>query len=244
MKKISGYSTLRIYLLTVIIILLAATLGHTRVKYIFIDKMPSMADFVVVGTIIDSSCRWDERGIMIFTDYTILVEDRILGNPGRKIVMSFAGGTVGDKSIFVTDTPQLNVGETYVLFGLFNEKASVPVVGHEQGVFRVLKDKVEGKEYIIDYNGYLLEKLDSGQIIRGPLVDLHVKDRLVIKTQEVEKKVIPPKPIFRDACGQEVPQEGVVFAEPKRRQRGVPVEKSMFIEFIKGRIAAGGKDRK
>ena len=219
-----------------LIFLLTTSMAHSRVLYIHIEDMPTMADFVIVGTVVDASSRWDHRGVMIFTDYTILVEDRITGNPDEAIVMSFAGGTVGDKSIFVSNTPKLDVGETYMLFGLSNEKASVPVVGHEQGVFRVLKDSTKGKEYIVDYHGYLLEKLDNGQVIRGPLVDVNVKDRLVIKAQEERKKVVSPQPVIRDAYGEEISQEGAVFAEPKRRERGVPVVKSDFVDFTKARI--------
>lgn len=80
---------------TIFLILSILSVGHARVRYIPIEDMPAMADFVIVGTVIDSSSRWDQRGIMIFTDYTVLVEERILGTPDATIVMSFAGGTVG-----------------------------------------------------------------------------------------------------------------------------------------------------
>lgn len=227
----------RAFIAVFLVFLLTLSEAHSRVRYIPIENMPAMADFVIVGTIVDSSCRWDHRGVMIFTDYTILVEDRISGNPDHAIVMSFAGGTVGDDSIFVSNTPKLEVGETYMLFGLTNEKASVPVVGHEQGVFRVLKDSTNGKEYIIDYHGYLLEKLENGQVIRGPLVDMDIKDRLVIITQQVQKKVISPQPVVRDAYGKEIPQQGAIFSKPKCRERGVPLVKSAFVDFTKARIS-------
>jgi len=81
--------------ITVLLILLTFSIGHSRVRFFPIEEMPAMSDFVVVGTVVDSSCRWGERGLMIFTDYTITIEERIPETSDRAIVMSFAGGATG-----------------------------------------------------------------------------------------------------------------------------------------------------
>ncbi len=221
-----------------LIVFLMVPTTFARVAYVPIEKMPSRADFIVLGTVVDSTCRWDERGVMIFTDYTVHLEEAIKGNlsEGGEIVMSFAGGTVGDETIIVSDTPRFQVGGRYFFFALSNEKSSVPLVGHDQGAFRVLKDQARGKEFIVDYNGYLLEILEDGKIIRGPLVDLEVEDRLVLKTVPEAKKIEIPPPVVRDAAGNIIPQDQGVFAPPRRRARGTPLVKTDLIFFVMEKI--------
>ncbi len=220
--------------ITVLVVLLSLSLTHARVLQIPIEEMPSKADFVIVGKVLDKDCRWDERGLMIYTDYVIAVEEEILGKPDSIIVMSFSGGTVNGESIFTTDTPQFEVEKTYLLFGLANEKSFAPVVGHEQGVFNVLNDKASGKEYIVDYFGNLLEKLDSGKVIRGRPVDTKAVDRLVFVEQKREKKAPVPKPVVRDYKGNVIPQPEGASAAKEVRQSGQPLEKGAFINYIKG----------
>lgn len=230
---------MKILLKAVFIVFLLFSLSHAKVKYIPIEDMPSMADFVIVGTVIDSTSRWDKRGVMIYTDYAIRVEEGILGNSSPQIVMSFAGGTVGGKTIVVTDTPVLEIGSKYILFAYGNNKYSVPVVGHEQGVFRVVYDKVKHQDFVVDYNGYQLEVTDEGKIIRGPLTELDLNGALTIRAIAEEKPMVVPKPVIRDVSGKEIPQDSSVFEKPKLRKRGAPITKSGFIDFIRARIQKG-----
>jgi len=175
--------------------------AQAKVKYIPIEKMPAMADFIVIGTVIHSTSRWDERGIMIFTDYTIQVEEKILSDVPSTISMSFAGGTVGDKTITVTDTPILKIGEKYALFGYNNNKYSLPVVGHEQGVFRVAHDRLKNVDFLVDYNDYQLEITKEGEMIRGPLTEVDAQGALIIRrieenglTNRVYSEITPNDP--------------------------------------------------
>lgn len=221
------------------IVFLLVSLANALVLYIPIEQMPDMADFVIMGTVIDSSSRWDEKGVMIYTDYTIQVEENISGVSSPQIVMSFAGGSVDGKTIFVTDTPVLEVGARYILFGYDAHKYSVPVVGHEQGVFRVVHDKVKEQDFVVDYNWYQLEITQEREVIRGPLTELDNIGALTIRKIEKKKKPeVTPKPVVRDVTGREIPQDSSVFAKPKVRKRGVPLRKSGFVNFIKKRLQA------
>ncbi|UCH21316.1 MAG: hypothetical protein JSU83_22925 [Deltaproteobacteria bacterium] len=220
-----------------LIFLLITSLAHARVKFIPLKNMPAMADFVIVGTVFESTSRWDSRGVMIYTDYTIQVEENILGDSPPVVVMSFAGGTVGEQTIIVTDTPVLEKGKRYILFSYEQGKYSVPVVGHEQGVFRVVYDSVSRMDFVVDYNWYQLEITDEKEIIRGPLTEQDSDGALTVRKVETPKKrIVSPRPVIRDNSGQEIPQDSSVFAKPKPRVRGIPITKSEFVDFIRMRI--------
>ena len=225
---------MKILFKTALFFVLLSSLVDARVKYVPIDDMPSMADFVIMGTVIDSTSRWDQRGVMIYTDYTIQVEENILGDSPPVVVMSFAGGTVGVRTIIVTDTPVLEKGEKYILFSYGQGKYSVPVVGHEQGVFRVVHDSVRRMDFVVDYNWYQLEITDDRKIIRGPLTEMNSQGALTVREVPAAKKtVVSPKPVVRDATGKEILQDSSVFAKPKVRKRGIPITKSEFIDHVR-----------
>ena len=228
---------MKILFRTALFFLLLSSLVEARVKYVPIEDMPAMADFVIMGTVIDSNSRWDQRGVMINTDYTIQVEENILGDSPPVVVMSFAGGTVGEKTIIVTDTPVLEIGQKYILFSYQRGKYSVPVVGHEQGVFRVVHDSVRRMDFVVDYNWYQLELTDENKLIRGPLTELDSKGALMArKVPTARKTVVSPKPVVRDVSGKEIPQDSSVFAKPKARKRGAPITKSEFIDYVRARM--------
>jgi len=220
-----------------LLFVLLASLAHARVKYVPIEDMPAMADFVIMGTVIDSTSRWDQRGVMIFTDYTIQVEKNISGDSPPVVVMSFAGGTVGEKTIIVTDTPVLEKGEKYILFSYEQGKYSVPVVGHAQGIFRVVHDSVRKMDFVVDYSWYQLEITGEKEVLRGPLTQLDSNGALTVRKAAAAKKtVVLPKPVIRDISGKAVPQNSSVFAKPKARKRGTPITKSEFIDYVRAHM--------
>jgi hypothetical protein len=65
---------MKIMLKTTLFLVLLASLAHARVKYVTTEDMPAMADFVTRGRVIESTCRWDQRGVMIYPDYDIQLE--------------------------------------------------------------------------------------------------------------------------------------------------------------------------
>jgi hypothetical protein len=148
--------------------------------------------------------------------------------------MSFAGGTVGSDTILVSDTPTLEVGKRYIIFGYADNRYSVPVVGHEQGVFRVVYDSVTKQDIVVDYNWYQLERTESGRIIRGIITEVDSKDALVERPiVEKKKQKGEQKITVTDVYGREVPQNTAGFEKPRLRDRGERVTKSVFADFIR-----------
>ena len=209
-------------------------MAQAGVRHIPIEEVFAKADFIIVGLVIDSKSRWDDRGLMIFTDYTIRVLENIKGNSPANTVMSFAGGRVGDKSIYVTETPHLQVGDKYIICGYDSEKKyAVPVVGNFQGIFRIVHDDVENMDYIVDYNGYQIEITDNQEIVKGAPVQKNADGSLSVRKElAIVKKEPPPSSIVRDKYGNIIPQEGRVFKKPKQRLKGVPATKREFMNIM------------
>lgn len=223
----------RFLLHLLLVFFMTTSIASARVKLVQLDELPDLADFVIEGTVVEYSARWDDRGIMINTHYTIDVQTAILGKAPATIELSFAGGTVGGHTIGVSHTPTLDLGQTYILFCYQNNKYSVPTVGHDQGVFKVIHDAVSKGDFIVDYNGYQIERITNlNKLIRGHLTRID-KNGALVQRQVAESIQKPPiKPIVRDAEGNIIAQDESAAAPRNLRQPSVPVTRAEFIEFI------------
>ena len=204
------------------------------VKLVQLHELPGLAEVVIEGTVIEKTGRWDNRGIMINTHYTIKVRTVIKGEAPDTMELRFAGGTVEGQSIHVTHTPQLEVGQAYILFNYANKGYSVPTVGHEQGVFKVIRDTRSKQDRIVDYHGYQIERtIGQQRLIRGRLTRVDAQGALV-QRQVTQQIASPPlKPSVRDAEGNIVPQDTTAMAAEALRAPSEPVTRSEFIQFIK-----------
>ena len=108
-----------------------------RSRPLTVAEMAKAGERIVVGEVLSKSSRWGDDRKMIWTDYTVAVEETWKGVSSATVTVSVAGGTVDGKSIQVTHTPILRVGSTYVLVLHGNQHLyASPVVGTEQGLFR------------------------------------------------------------------------------------------------------------
>ena len=228
-----------------LVFFMAASIASARVKLIRLDELPDKADFVIEGTVTQKTARWDAKGIMINTHYIIDVQTAILGKVPETVALSFAGGTVEGKTIIVTHTPELEIGQTYILFSYQNNKYSVPTVGHDQGIFKVIHDTRSNQDMIVDYHGYQLERTTSRQkLIRGRLTRID-KNGALVQRQVSEQVQHPPiKPIIRDAEGNIIVQDESAYAPRKLRETSVPATRSEFIEYIQSQPKRGKGSKK
>lgn len=81
--------------------------------------------------------------------------------------LAYLGGSVDDVHMGVCEMPRFTVGERYVLF-LLNDGARYvsPIVGGEQGRFRLLRDGVSGIERVLDAGGFGIIGVDLVDLIR------------------------------------------------------------------------------
>lgn len=221
------------------IVLLSLSSLYARTRHIPLEALPQEADYVALVKVVDKEAIWDDRGVMINTHYVMQVEEPVLGNPDPVIFIKCPGGmTALGEAILVSDTPQFELNKTYLIFGTTDEK-SFPLVGHEQGVFRILNDKKSGKQYVVDYFGNLIEERADGKIVRGRLVDPDAGDRLAFVEPRPLKAAAGPKPVFRDSNGNVIPaREDEISVQKEEAPGERPLEKSAFINYI---VKRGGE---
>jgi len=63
------------------------------------------------------------------------------------------GGTVGDETMEVTDTPKFQVGDRDILFVEHNNEQFVPLVGISNGRFHVQRDEQTGRDIVVNAEG-------------------------------------------------------------------------------------------
>lgn len=224
---------LKVLLHMLTILIMTTSIATARVQLIRLDELPERADFVIEGKVLQKTARWDARGIMINTHYAIAVQTVILGDAPKTVELSFAGGTVEGRTIEVSHTPVLEVGQTYILFCYTNNKYSVPTVGHDQGVFKVIRDAQTQQDRIVDYNGYQIERTsDTRRLIRGRLTRMDKNGALVQRRVQEQSQAKPLTPVVRDADGNIIDQNGSAFPSNQLREPSEPVTRSEFIQFI------------
>lgn len=234
-----------------------ACLGvQARVKRVSLQECALQADQVFVGQVVRITTRWGDTNKMIWTDYLFRVEEGWKGRPGAFVTLSAAGGTVGNRSIYVTETPTFEIQGTYVVYAYDGARNyAAPVVGVEQGLFKEVTDMDTGRRVLIDASGYLMEGREDGSVMRGRFTkaigdgaSVHILNDAEIKAQQEAfeaqfPKVEMSKPIYRDAHGLPVaaPPEATPQVEPPAPSAppaSAPLTRTALREFTQRALAA------
>jgi hypothetical protein len=104
-------------------------------------------------------------GRMIFTLVTLEVIVPVRGSPGKVIEFFVAGGAVDGRAAVVPGMPKFEVGGTYLLF-LRNGYWEVgdPIVGVNQGFFRVVQDAQSGREVLLSADSDYVLAIENDRI--------------------------------------------------------------------------------
>ncbi|MFN0157503.1 MAG: FlgD immunoglobulin-like domain containing protein [Bacteroidota bacterium] len=153
----SLYWTLLLYTLFV----LATTQSHavtTTCSTMRPEQVLAQADVIVYGRVTGISSRWTGAGeAMIATDYAMEIlslawdPERILGEKVVRdtMTLTFAGGQIGKKSVWIPGIPEFPIGETVILMiDRQNLGAISPLVGIYMGVYRTSQ-----QGHVIDHTG-------------------------------------------------------------------------------------------
>ena len=118
------------------------------------------ATVMLVGTVTKQESRYGgDAKRSIFTDYTFNVEDPILAEAtvkkGTEVHLTFRGGTIGEETQDIAGMPMLIVGERYLLMlrPRWAEIRGIPLVGADQGLFRVAADPKTNTQRVFDASG-------------------------------------------------------------------------------------------
>jgi hypothetical protein len=119
------------------------------------EQLVQQAELIFEGTVTDVKSVWEGEGAQrhIDTYVTFQVADSVKGDAGSSYTIRMLGGTVGDETMLVTDTPKFNVGDREILFVEHNFDQFVPLVGISHGRFHVQSDKETGRDIVVNAEG-------------------------------------------------------------------------------------------
>lgn len=144
------------YLLPLALIVLAVVrvLASTVIPPTF-AQLVQQAELIFQGTVTNVQSIWEGEGAQrhIDTYVTLQVEDSVKGNPGASYTIRLLGGTVGDETMEVTDTPKFSVGDREILFVEHNFDQFVPLVGIGNGRFHIQHDQQTGRDAVTTDEG-------------------------------------------------------------------------------------------
>lgn len=142
-------------LLLAICSLAAVSASATTVIPPTFDELVGRAEFIFEGTVKDVRAQWVGEGSQrhIMTYVTFDVAENVKGQASKSYTLQMLGGTVGDMTMEVTDTPKFAVGDREILFVENNGRQFVPLVGIMYGRFHIARDAQTGNEILSDDHG-------------------------------------------------------------------------------------------
>ena len=119
------------------------------------DQLVEQAELIFQGTVTDVRSVWEGEGAQRHIDsyVTFQVQDSVKGTAGASYTIRMLGGTVGDQTMEVTDSPKFKVGDRDILFVEHNNEQFVPLVGINKGRFHVQRDEETGRDVVLNGEG-------------------------------------------------------------------------------------------
>src|SRR5579871_1559052 len=87
------------------LVLFAGSLHATTVQRLGLEDLVKRAHAIVSGRVVGSRTYWGSNRKLIYTNYTILVDESIKGTAGRSIEVTTIGGKIGDIELHVAGMP-------------------------------------------------------------------------------------------------------------------------------------------
>ena len=175
---------LRSILLAALACVTAASLHATTVVAPTFDELVDRAQLIFEGTVSDVQSQWAGEGAQrhIISYVTFKVSDTVKGEAAATYTLRMLGGTVGNETMEISDSPKFKVGDRNILFVENNGTQFIPLVGIMYGQFKVQQDQQSGTEVVLTHEGRALGAVDShGMDQHG---DRHVTDHSVVANTE------------------------------------------------------------
>lgn len=115
------------------------------------DQLVERAALIAVTTVTGRRAEWEFYGAsrLIVTKVTLRVEQVLKGSASDSMTVEVLGGTVGDETQTASHVPDFRVGDRDVLFLNAHPHAVSPLVGSDEGRFRVLRDPQAGVDRVL-----------------------------------------------------------------------------------------------
>jgi hypothetical protein len=123
------------------IFLISSSAYATAVQRLSLEDLARRAHTIVVGRVTNSRTYWSSNGKLIFTNYTIQVDESIKGQAGQTVEVTTIGGKIGSIELHVAGMPAFETGESAVVF-IEPSAGYQTVLGLSQGKFTVKNGEV------------------------------------------------------------------------------------------------------
>jgi len=116
-----------------------------------LDEMIVAAPAIVVATVESRRAEYEYYGSsrLIITKVMLRIDDTLKGSAPRTLVVEVLGGTLDGQTLHVSHVPEFNVGDRDVLFLSLAPHSVSPLVGSDQGRFRILTDNESGTPRVL-----------------------------------------------------------------------------------------------
>jgi len=106
-----------------------------------VQDLVAESEWIAVADLVSAEPRRNARGNLIVTDLRFRTAQTLLGSPGAEFMLTQGGGTLNGESQEISDTPELAVGQRYLLFVRPGRgEMFAPFVGGAQGAFALTAD--------------------------------------------------------------------------------------------------------
>jgi hypothetical protein len=158
------------------VLVLSSTTAYGIQIKLSLDEISQTADLIFVGTVAGQTSAVNPQNTAIDTTVTftgirvVHQTDSSVQRLTDRVRLTYAGGTVGDRTVEVSDAPALVTGHRYLIF--MNDdgiKYLNPIVGGFQGTFEVVTDSVTRQEYVLTAAGRAVTGVDeAGNVEASP----------------------------------------------------------------------------
>ena len=123
-------------------LLLAMPAEALRLKTNWAQRV-DLSEKILRGEVVEVMSYWNTEKTLIYTDVTVLIDEYLKGDGLREIIIKIPGGTVGDDTVWVSDTPQFAEGD----YGVILLESSGQVTGGPDGVY-LFQKPMEGVDFL------------------------------------------------------------------------------------------------
>ncbi len=127
-----------------------------------LNDLTGLSGSVVYGRVVEKEMAWNEAETMIETRYVLDVGASLKEKQARFITITAPGGRVDDLATRVAGIPEFHNGEELILFLEVGTKTLFPVVGWENGVFRVVTAKDKSGQSVLTHDWMPVTGVESG----------------------------------------------------------------------------------
>ncbi len=140
----------------IIVFAASAPAGASVVPPLGFERLVRTAELVFTGEVVDVNARWVDTptGRAIVTAVTFRVERMLKGDPRVTVTLDFLGGRIGDLTLDVAGVPRFEIGQRAVICARGAGPHVSPIVGFNQGRFRVTRDPRTGRDHVTTHDGW------------------------------------------------------------------------------------------